>query len=78
MKITKISVDEIDYPGNGQVFYWDDTLMGFGLWITSTRKTYVDKSRVGGRTVRNTIALHGSMTPEEARREAKNILGMSS
>lgn len=79
MKLRKRDVDLIALPPAGdkpvQLFYWDDELPGFGLRVTPTRKTYIAQRRVAGRTVRVTIAPHGVLTPDQARKEALKKLG---
>lgn len=75
LKINKRFVDTATHDGRAQTIYWDSALKGFGLRVTPTRKTYVAQSRVGGKTVRITIGLHGPLTVEQARIEAKKCLG---
>ena len=74
-KISKRIVDATQSPDKGQSFVWDSELKGFGLRITPTRKTYIVQSRVARKTVRVTLGLHGALTPEQARAEAKIRLG---
>lgn len=74
-KINKRFVDTATSDGKQQTIYWDSELKGFGLRVTPTRKTYVAQSRVDGKTVRITLGLHGPLTPEQARNEAKKRLG---
>jgi integrase len=63
-------------------YLWDDDLTGFGLKITPAgRKVYLVQYRIGGRkgrTRRVTIGRHGSLTPDQARNEAKAILRLVS
>lgn len=73
-KISKSMVDRIDPPARGQEIYWDTGLKGFGLRVTPTRKTYVAQNRVARRLGRTTIGLHGTFTPDQARKEAKRLL----
>lgn len=60
---------------------WDSELAGFGLRVESTGvKTFIAKYRAegGGRRAperRVTIGRYGTLTPEQARKEAKKILG---
>lgn len=74
-KLTKLNVDKATNNGKGQSIIWDSELKGFGLRVTPTRKTYVVQNRIAGKTVRVTIGLHGPLTPEQARTEAKKYLG---
>lgn len=77
MKITKRNV-ESQAPSNKAIYLWDGNLSGFGLKILpSGRKTYLVQYRMGGRkgrTRRMTIGVHGTVTTEQARREAKTLL----
>lgn len=73
-KITKKFVDTLT-PGEADALVWDDELKGFGLRITPAGvKSYIVQYRVGGRSRRMTIARHGVMTPDEARKEARVLL----
>ena len=77
MKITKRNVDS-QQPSDKTVYLWDSEISGFGLKILpSGRKTYLVQYRMGGRkgrTRRVTIGVHGTVTTEQARREAKTLL----
>jgi hypothetical protein len=51
-------------------------IAGFGLRVfASGKRSYIVQYRAAGRSRRYTIGLHGVWTPEEARREAKVLLG---
>jgi len=60
-------------------YLWDQKLKGFGLKVTPAgRKVYLVQYRLGGRkgrTRRVTIGPHGKLTPDQARKEAKRLLG---
>lgn len=74
-KLTKTLIDGLK-PGASDRFVWDDLLAGFGVRVWPTgRKTYIAQYRAGGRTRRVKIGTHGALTVEEARKEAKGILG---
>ena len=77
MKITKRNVDS-QQPSDKTIYLWDSEISGFGLKILpSGRKTYLVQYRIGGRkgrTRRVTIGVHGTVTTEQARREAKTLL----
>lgn len=75
VKLTKRVVDGLA-PGDKDYFQWDDELPGFGVRVWPTgRKTYVAQYRAGRQTRRFKIGVHGPLTVEEARREAKTVLG---
>ena len=75
-KLTKSVVDAIPYPETGQTFYRDSEIKGFGLRVGTGSKVYIAEGKVNNKTVRVTIGRHGIFTAEQARQEAKNILGM--
>src|SRR5580765_7026210 len=80
LSLTKRTVDAAR-PAAKRYYIWDRNLGGFGLRIEpSGIKTFVAKYRAGGGG-RNapqriqTVGRLGPLTPEEARRKAKAILG---
>ena len=74
-KLTKRIVDAAT-ARSSDYFIWDDDLAGFGLRVfTSGKRSYLIQYRAAGRTRRYTIGLHGTWTPETARREARILLG---
>ncbi|GJD64424.1 Arm DNA-binding domain-containing protein [Methylobacterium frigidaeris] len=74
-KITKRAVEAAE-PNGRDYFLWCDELPGFGVRIfASGRRSYLIQYRAGGRSRRVTIGLHGALTADEARREAKALLG---
>jgi integrase len=75
-KLTKSIVDAIPYPKTGQKFYRDSAIKGFALRVGTGSKVYIAESKVSNKTVRVTIGHHGVFTAEQARQEAKTILGM--
>jgi integrase len=76
-RISKKSVDALACAeGQDRVFLWDDALAGFGVTAyPKGKKVYVVQYRQAGRSRRSAIGDHGRLTPEEARSEAKKLLG---
>src|SRR5262244_491824 len=76
-RLTKRAVDAAKVTGK-DYFLWDDEMPGFGLRVlASGRKSYVVQYKIGGRggeTRRRSLGLHGVLTAEEARTEAKRWL----
>lgn len=78
-RISKRTVDAAK-PGNRDRFIWDEDLKGFGLKVTPLgRKIFVAQYRPRGshQARRVTIGLFGTLTAEEARNEARRLLGQA-
>lgn len=77
VKLTKSVVDKITpILGKDQVFYRDEHLKGFGLRVTlSGMKSFIVETRIEGRVKRITLGKYCAITVEEARKQAKIILG---
>jgi integrase len=77
-RITKRAVDALRCPpGKDRVFLWDEDLSGFGVVaMPSGKKVYVAQYRQHGRSRRMKLGEHGRLTPDEARKAAKVILGI--
>jgi integrase len=80
--LTKSSVDAIEATPGKHVLYWDTKLIGFGIRVSKTGvKVYVVQYRTGegrrGVARRATIGRHGKLTPDEARKAAKSLLGQA-
>ena len=78
LRITKRAVHAAR-PKATDGYLWDAELAGFGLKVTPTgAKTYLIQYRLGGRkgrTRRVTVGKHGVLTPDQARAQAKKLLG---
>ncbi|GAB5489694.1 MAG: hypothetical protein Pars2KO_32640 [Parasphingorhabdus sp.] len=77
-KIGKSTVDRLK-PETKDALYWDSTLKGFGVKVTPKgKKTYVCQYRALGQknATRFTIGVHGVLTADQARTEAKRLLGL--
>lgn len=77
-RISKRAVDAA-LPASKDSYLWDDELKGFGLKVTPAgKKVFLVQYRLGGRngrTRRYTIGQLGTVTPEQARIEARRLLG---
>jgi integrase len=76
-RISKRSVDALTCGrGKDRELLWDAALAGFGVAaFPSGKKVYVAQFRKDGRSRRIAIGDHGRLTPDEARSEAKKLLG---
>lgn len=75
LKLTAASVRDLPHPARGQVLYLDTALPGLGLRVTPGAKTWVCEASVSGRNRRVTLGPVTTYTPDDARREAKKVLG---
>jgi integrase len=71
MSITIRTVKEL---GQGEVI-WDTSVKGFGARRQLNSVSYVLKYRHNGKQRFVTLGRHGVLTPDEARREARKVLG---
>ncbi len=77
MKLTKSKVDKLPVPEKGQKLYRDGELKGFGIRVgAGGTKTFFVEKRINGRVKRITIDKYPALTTEEARDEAKALLGL--
>lgn len=75
IKLTKRAIDQLAATDK-DYFIWDSELSGFGVRVMpSGRKSYLVQYRAGGRSRRRTIGQHGVLTADQARMEAKKLLG---
>ena len=75
IKLTAALIREMLHPQKGQVLYLDAGLPGLGLRVTPGAKTYFVEASVNGRNRRVTLGPSTTYTPDDARREAKKVLG---
>ena len=74
-KLSKRTIDALT-PEAKDYFVWDDELKNFALRVMpSGRKTFLVQYRAKGRTRRVKIGVYGSLTADEARQQAKRVLG---
>jgi integrase len=73
--ITKRTVDRLMPRPKRDYIVWDDALKGFGVRVMpSGVRSYIVQYRSGGRTRRYAFGLVGTMTPDEARKRARQLL----
>jgi integrase len=77
MKLTKSVVDKAVPPKEkDQIFYRDSELKGFALRVTAGGiKSFVVETLIGNKVRRMTLGKYGKLTAEQARNEAKKLLG---
>lgn len=77
VKLTKSFIDKINpIEGKDQVFYRDDQLKGFALRVTINGvKSFIVETRIANKVKRITLGKYGQLTAEEARKQAKHLLG---
>lgn len=74
-KLTKRTIEGLEIRGKDYLV-WDTEISGFGVRVyASGRKSYLVQYRAAGRTRRRAIGQHGVLTAEEARTEARKLLG---
>ncbi|NOR62065.1 MAG: tyrosine-type recombinase/integrase [Rhodobacteraceae bacterium] len=75
-KLTKRSVEALKIEAK-DYFIWDSQIGGFGVRVMpSGAKTYQAQYRNGGRTRRVSLRRHGNITAEEARKLAREVMGL--
>lgn len=77
IKLTKTIVDKLEHVlGKTQTFYCDHDLKGYALRITSGGvKSFIVETRINGKVKRVTLGKYGNLTVEDARKQAKSLLG---
>ncbi|WP_133129949.1 tyrosine-type recombinase/integrase [Legionella yabuuchiae] len=77
IKLTKTIVDKLEaIPGKPQSFFRDESLKGFALRITANGvKSFIVETRINGKVKRMTLGKYGVLTVEEARKQARSMLG---
>ncbi|MGZ8915526.1 MAG: tyrosine-type recombinase/integrase [Methylobacter sp.] len=75
-KLNKTFVDSLTHPDNGQVFYWDADLLGFGMYIGTRTKTWFVEKRIGNKSRRVALGKYPVLTAPQARTQAMKQLGL--
>ncbi len=73
-KLNKTLVDTLPYPDKGQVFYWDADLLGFGLYVGTTSKTWFVEKRINNKSKRMALGKYPALIAQQARVEAMKQL----
>ena len=74
LRISRRTVEALRVEGRDAVF-WDRDLPGFSVRVHRTeRKTYVVQTRGPAGLKRVTIGQHGEVTPEQARKDASEVI----
>jgi len=76
IKLTKAVIDKLQIPAPGKrEEYFDSELRGYGVRVTSNKKSFFVLKREKGKLTRVTLGVYGvEMTPDEARRKAHDII----
>ncbi len=74
-KLTKRKIDAVTLPKSGERVLRDQTLPGFGLRVTKGAKTFMVEKRIQGRLHKVRVGAYGAFTVEQAREEAREVLG---
>ena len=77
MKLTRATIEGLKLPpGKSELYAWDDTLTGFGVKLNAggSRNFLIQYRDPGRRTRRIVIGKVGTLTLEEARRQARTLL----
>lgn len=74
-KLTKTFIEKALPPASGVKLFWDDSVRGYGLRVSSTgKKVFFAQGRVHGKAVVVTIGAFGLYTEDGARKKAQKVL----
>jgi Arm DNA-binding domain len=78
-KLTEKAVDILAPDPDHDQFIWDSDLAGFGVRVYPTgRRVYIAQYRTAaGQTRRQSLGQHGTITTEQARRKAQEVLSQA-
>src|SRR5262245_41091078 len=75
-KLMQASIPRLEPPESGRIYFWDESLPGFGVMITAAgHRSYVVQYRADGRSYRMKIGDTRHLQLDVARREAKAFQG---
>ena len=74
--IGKRAMDTLPVPAEGEAWFWDTRLKGFGVRVKANgSKSYMVQYRnAAGQSRKFTIGRHGEITPDAARKKAAELL----
>lgn len=76
LKLTRRAIDALKPPASGYSLFWDTEVPTFGLRLTAAgARSYIVQLYLAGKYRRMTIAKYHALTPEQARSQARAILG---
>ena len=75
VKLIKKVIDKLTSEDGKKVDYWDTDLHCFCLRLRGKTKVYYVAKRLHGKMVWTKLGTHGQITPDQARRMAKETLG---
>ncbi len=76
LKLTRRTIDVLKPPTSGYRLVWDTEVPTFGLRITAAgARSYVVQLYLAGKYRRMTIARYHALTPEQARVQARALIG---
>jgi len=74
LKINNTNIEKIKLPKEGQKFYWDIELRGFGIRATSGGLVFVVQQKIDGKAIRKVIGACNESAPAKARIDAAEEL----
>lgn len=74
-RLTKKFVESLALPDGTYMTVWDDKLIGFGVRVRpSGKKAYIVQAKKNRKTIRKNVGIHGTMTADQAREIAADLL----
>ena len=71
MRLNEVSIKALPYPEKGQKTYFDDSLSGFGVRVSTRSKSFI--VIYGKERIRKTLGRHPELSLADARKEAKRL-----
>lgn len=74
IRFNKTRIEKLPFPKNGQIFYLDTVLPGFGLRVGKTKKAFYVEKKINTKSTRVTIGTYPQIFPDQARIKAQELL----